>query len=150
LNFLADFQVSLGVLIFLLVKSIWPIYGRDAAIKQFSELTAETEKTIRIITTQNGIIRLYKGQTDIIEAAALRGVTIKLLAPIASKEKRLLDELGEILLAKPLKNNPPYFLAIFDSRNVLLAKIYPDDLNSNLGDDKGFWCEKRGCRRRQV
>jgi sugar-specific transcriptional regulator TrmB len=123
------------------VKSIWPIYGRDAAIKQFSELTAETEKTIRIITTQNGIIRLYKGQTDIIEAASLRGVTIKLLAPIGSKEKRLLDELGEMLLAKPLKNNPSYFLAIFDSKNVLLVKIYPDDLNSNLGDDKGFWLE---------
>ncbi len=121
--------------------NIWPISDRGEALKRFKDLTSEAEHTINIVTTRNGILRLYKTGIEYLDAAALRGVEIRLLAPFEERDRHIVEELKDIVLIRPLENISKASLITFDSKRILFFEVYPDDLNPKLGNDKGFWTE---------
>lgn len=123
------------------LRNVWPIPDRGDAIKRFEDLASESEKTINLITTRNGVLRLYKRGVDSLESAALRGVKIKLLAPYEDRDEWIIHELEEILEARRLRGVPDILQATFDSRRILFVEVYPDDLNPQLGGDRGFWMD---------
>ncbi|MGC8849671.1 MAG: hypothetical protein ACP5QI_04275, partial [Candidatus Bathyarchaeia archaeon] len=123
------------------LRNIWPVPDRENALKRFEDLASESEKTINLITTRNGVLRLYKKGIDSLESAAIRGVKIKLLAPYEERDEWIIHELAEIIEARRLRRVPEILHATFDSKRILFVEVYPDDLNPRLGGDKGFWTE---------
>jgi len=123
------------------LRNIWPIPDRESSLKRLEDLASEAEQTINIVATRNTVLRLYKKGVEPLESAALRGVKIKVLAPLEDRDKWILHELGGILEARRLSGVPKILHATFDSEKILFVEVYPDDLNPQLGGDRGFWTE---------
>ncbi|MBI2971687.1 MAG: hypothetical protein HYY37_04700 [Candidatus Aenigmarchaeota archaeon] len=109
------------------------IRGRQEFYHLLPRLYAGAQKDIVVCTTSNGLIRLYKLGKKYMDAAAARGVRIRLMAPITSDNMRVLADLANVEVRHMDKIYA--VVNIFDDSFVALREIKNDSVALSEPED---------------
>ncbi len=110
--------------------------GRHNLYDHLSMLVKEAEKSIAIMTTEDGIMRKVRALKPLLEKAKARGVKIKIATPINEKTKEVLDKLQGVAEIKEVKDLNARF-CIVDGKQVLFMLM--DDKDVHPTYDLGMW-----------
>ncbi len=117
---------------------LWSVRGRDKVYKRIQDMIGEAKVNVFFTTTANGLVRLYKAHSEVLEKAAERGAKVKVAAPINQTNASVARELGEIL---DIRNAtiPMVKFITSDSAEIIFTEDIPDDTNVTSGQDVGTW-----------
>ncbi|MBS3065298.1 MAG: TrmB family transcriptional regulator [DPANN group archaeon] len=110
--------------------------GRHNLHDHISMLAKTAEKSINIVTTEDGIIRKAKFLKPVFEKAKDRGVKIKIMAPINDLTKESLDKLKDVAEIKDIKGMDSRFM-IVDAKQLMFMLM--DDKAVHPTYDIGMW-----------
>ncbi|MCF7866533.1 hypothetical protein K9L67_04005 [Candidatus Woesearchaeota archaeon] len=110
------------------------IKGRDSLHDQLNMMIKEAEKSIVLVTSQEGLIRKAESLLKNLKKAHARGVTIRIAAPI-EKETEDIKELKKIAEIKNIKLKARF--CITDSSAVMF--MLSDDAEVHPTYDIGVW-----------
>jgi sugar-specific transcriptional regulator TrmB len=96
---------------------LWSVRGRDKVYKRVQDMISEAKVNVFFTTTANGLVRIYKAQSEVLEKAAQRGAKVKVVAPVNQGNASVARELAEIIFLEDI----------------------PDDTNVNAGQDVATW-----------
>jgi sugar-specific transcriptional regulator TrmB len=115
--------------------------GRYALYQRFENMTKNAEKTLDIITTEEGLEELLNVHSAVLQRAADKGVRIRILAPITEKNAKVAEALKSVAEIKDLNSagfqKVPYgkvFLA--DRRDVVFSLSGSD---THPSQEVSFW-----------
>ncbi len=117
---------------------LWSVRGRDKVYKRIQDMIGEAKVNVFFSTTANGLVRLYKAHSEVLEKAAERGAKVRVAAPINQTNASVARELGEIL---DIRNAtiPMVKFITSDSAEIIFTEDIPDDTNVTSGQDVGTW-----------
>lgn len=118
---------------------IWTLIGRREILKRISEMLSRAESFVDIVTTENGLILVYKAYNKILDALIDKGVEIRIITQRGSKNQHIIRELRYICKIKHRSIKSPVLFVNVDNREFLLAGLSPDDYNINSGKDIGMF-----------
>src|SRR5439155_1078156 len=95
-------------------------------------------KVPRPTTTANGLVRIYKAHSEVLERAADRGAKVKVVAPVNQTNASVARELGEVIEVRNV-TVPMMHFASADSAEIIFVEDLPDDTNVNAGQDVATW-----------
>ncbi len=110
--------------------------GRHNLYDHMGLLIKEAEKTIRIMTTADGLNRKVRAVKPLLEKAASRGVKIRIAAPINEKTQEAIDSLKDIAEFKDVSEVTARF-CIVDGRQLMFMLM--DDETVHPTYDIGMW-----------
>lgn len=110
--------------------------GRHNLYDHLAMLVKESQSTIALATTEEGIIRKVRSLKPILEKAKNRGVKIRIAAPINEKTKEAVDKLDGVAEVKDIKDIDARF-CIVDGKQVLFMLM--DDKEVHPTYDLGMW-----------
>jgi len=110
--------------------------GRHNLYDHLALLAKEAEKSISIMTTEDGIVRKVRALKPILEKAKARGVKIRIAAPVNEKTKDAVKKLSGIADIKNIKNVNARF-AIVDGKQLVFMLL--DDKEVHPSYDIGMW-----------
>jgi HTH-type transcriptional regulator, sugar sensing transcriptional regulator len=110
--------------------------SRDHVYSQIESLIKNAEKSIFILTTEEGIIRKVKRFKKHLKKAYERNVKIKILAPLTKKSKQYIDEISDIAEIK-IANKINARICIIDEKELTFMLL--DDKNVDSSYDAGVW-----------
>ncbi len=110
--------------------------GRHNLYDHLSMLVKEAEKSIAIVTTEDGLIRKVRALKPLLDKAKARGVKVKIAAPINDKTKEVIDKLQGVAEIKDVKDMNARF-CIIDGKQVLFMLM--DDKDVHPTYDLGMW-----------
>lgn len=110
--------------------------GRHNLYDHLALLTKEAEKSISMVTTEEGIIRKIRALKPLLEKAKSRGVKIKIIAPITEKTKETISKLNGIAEIKNVKNINARFCVV-DGKQIIFMLM--DDKDVHPSYDLGLW-----------
>jgi HTH-type transcriptional regulator, sugar sensing transcriptional regulator len=110
--------------------------GRHNLYDHLAMLCKEAEKSIHIMTTEEGIIRKIRTIKPLLEKAKARGVEILIAAPITTKTKEIIDKLTGIAEVRNIKDVKARF-CIVDRKQLMFMLI--DDKEVHPTYDIGLW-----------
>jgi len=120
-------------------SEFWEIEGRQAIFNKLNQIMNGASKSVNYCTTASGLIRAYKGHSEILENARKRGATVRFLAPILAENSGVARELSEVVelkqLEKPFTNS---FVSV-DSEELVVIESRPNDLRTDRGSDLAIW-----------
>lgn len=117
----------------------WRIKGRQTILQKLTQMIDEAKESCYLVTTGNGVIRAYKANSEAIEKARARKVSVYLLSVITSENAAVAREFGEILQIRRLQKPPAMEFASVDSKEMMFIDSRPDDLKTDRGADVGVW-----------
>ncbi|MBC8500438.1 MAG: TrmB family transcriptional regulator [DPANN group archaeon] len=109
--------------------------GRDNLYSHLDLMIKEAEKSIILMTTEQGIIRKLNALSRNLEKAHKRGVEIKIAVPITEKTKSLLKEASKYAKVKDCKTKGRF--CIVDEKEILFMLL--DDEKIHPSYDIGVW-----------
>jgi sugar-specific transcriptional regulator TrmB len=117
---------------------LWSVRGRDKVYKRIQDMIGEAKVNVCFTTTTNGLVRIYKAHSEVLEKAAERGAKVKVAAPINQTNASVARELGEVI---EVRNTvvPIMHFASADSAEIIFIEDIPDDTNVNAGQDVATW-----------
>ncbi len=89
-------------------------------------------------TTANGLVRIYKAHSEVLEKAAERGAKVRVAAPINQTNQSVARELGEVIEVRNSAGPMVKFLTA-DSAEIIFTEDIPDDTNVATGQDVATW-----------
>ena len=110
--------------------------GRHNLYDHLALLTKEAEKSISMVTTEEGIIRKIRALKPLLEKAKSRGVKIKIIAPVTDKTKETISKLNGVAEIKNVKNINARF-CIVDGKQIIFMLM--DDKDVHPSYDLGLW-----------
>ncbi len=110
--------------------------GRHNLYDHLSLIIKEAEKTISLMTTEEGIIRKARSLKPLLEKAKARKVSIKIAAPVTDKTKDILAKFKNIAEIKDSSNNKGRF-CIVDGKQIVFMLM--DDEDVHPAYDIGMW-----------
>ena len=110
--------------------------GRHNLYDHLALLTKEAEKTISIMTSEEGINRKVRSLKPILEKAKSRGVKIRIAAPVNDKTKDVIKKLSGVADVKNVKNVKARF-CIVDGKQFVFMLL--DDKEVHPSYDIGMW-----------
>jgi len=110
--------------------------GRHNLYDHLSLLVKEANKSISIMSTEDGFIRKVKSLRPLLEKAKQRGVNIKICAPITDSAKEVLDKLKGIADVRHVEDVRSRF-CIVDSKQIVFMLL--DDKEVHPTYDLGMW-----------
>ncbi len=110
--------------------------GRHNLYDHLALLTKEAEKSISMVTTEEGIIRKIRALKPLLEKAKSRGVKIKIIAPVTDKTKETISKLNGVAEIKNVKNINARF-CIVDGKQIMFMLM--DDKDVHPSYDLGLW-----------
>src|SRR5207237_57431 len=115
-------------------------YGaiRGLESKRLQNLISEAKVNVCFTTTTNGLVRVYKAQSEVLEKAAQRGAKVKVVAPVNQTNASVARELAEVIEVRNV-TVPIMHFASADSAEIIFLEDIPDDTNVNAGQDVATW-----------
>jgi sugar-specific transcriptional regulator TrmB len=117
---------------------LWSVRGRDKVYKRIQDMIGEAKVNVFFTTTANGLVRIYKAHSEVLEKAASRGAKVKVTAPINQGNQSVARELGEVIEVRNI-NSPITKFVSADSAEIIFTEDIPDDTNVNAGQDVATW-----------
>jgi sugar-specific transcriptional regulator TrmB len=117
---------------------LWSVRGRDKVYKRVQDMISEAKVNVFFTTTANGLVRIYKAQSEVLEKAAQRGAKVKVVAPVNQGNASVARELGEVIEVRNI-TTPIMHFASADSAEIIFLEDIPDDTNVNAGQDVATW-----------
>jgi len=119
-------------------EEFWKMNGRQAIYNKLNQIMMDASTSIDYSTTENGLVRAYKLQSEALEHARERGTRVRLLSTIAPSNSAVAREFSEIIELKPTERPLGHFVSI-DSKELIVFECSPDDLNTRAGHDSAIW-----------
>lgn len=110
--------------------------GRHNLYDHLAMLCKEAEKSIHLITSEEGLLRKVRAIKPLLEKAKARGVDIKIAAPITPKTKEIIDRLNGIAEVRNLSDVKARF-CIVDGKQFMFMLL--DDADVHPTYDIGLW-----------
>jgi hypothetical protein len=101
-------------------------------------MISEAKVNVFFTTTANGLVRIYKAQSEVLEKAAQRGAKVKVVAPVNQGNASVARELAEVIEVRNI-TVPIMHFASADSAEIMFLEDIPDDTNVNAGQDVATW-----------
>src|SRR3989475_135364 len=117
---------------------LWSVRGRDKVYKRVQDMIGEAKVNVFFTTTANGLVRIYKAHSEVLEKASERGAKVRVAAPINQINQSVARELGEVIEVRNV-TVPMMHFASADSAEIIFVEDLPDDTNVNAGQDVATW-----------
>jgi len=98
----------------------------------------EAKVNVFFTTSANGLVRVYKAHSEVLEKAAERGAKVRVVAPINQINASVARELGEVIDVRNAITPLVRFISA-DSAEIIFIEDIPDDTNVTAGQDVGTW-----------
>jgi sugar-specific transcriptional regulator TrmB len=112
------------------------IRGRSNILDHLETMINESKKSIILCTTEDGIIKKAEALGRSLKRAKSRGVNIRITAPLTSKTRQVLSQLGEFAEVRPAKEMNARF-CIVDDKNIAFMLMNDDKVHPTY--DTGVW-----------
>jgi sugar-specific transcriptional regulator TrmB len=112
------------------------IKGRGNLYNHLESMVKNAEKTIDIMTTEEGIIRKSESLKPILARAKEKGVKVRIAAPLSSKTAKAVDELNSVAEVRHVENIKARFCLIDGEQ---LTFMFLDDAQVHPSYDAGVW-----------
>ena len=115
------------------------VKGRAEVNDKLNDMIADSKNSVEIWTTMRGIQAFANFHLESLKQAKVRGVKIRIIAPITSENTdgaRKLVPFSELRYSEALG---PAGIIMSDQRELLLYERLPDDNSLDVGADVGFW-----------
>src|SRR5947209_19362446 len=76
---------------------LWSVRGRDKVYKRVQDMISEAKVNVFFTTTANGLVRVYKAQSEVLEKAAKRGAKVKVVASVNQSNASVERDVGEVV-----------------------------------------------------
>jgi len=110
--------------------------GRQNIYDQMESMIREAHNTVKIVTTEEGIIRKLNVLKNVIKKAHEKGVKIQIKAPLTDNNKEAIEKLSPLVEFSENKD-PSARYCVVDDRQALLLLLNDSDINPNY--DVGIW-----------
>ncbi len=117
---------------------LWSVRGRDKVYKRVQDLIGEAKVNVFFATTANGLVRLYKAHSEVLEKVADRGAKVRIIAPVNQTNASVARELQEVIEVRSTINPLMKFISA-DGAEIIFTEDIPDDTNVNAGQDVATW-----------
>ncbi len=117
---------------------LWSVRGRDKVYKRIQDMIGEAKVNVFFNTTANGLVRLYKAHSEVLERAAQRGAKVKIAAPVNQMNSSVARELAEVIEVRNAVTPMVRFISA-DSAEIIFTEDLPDDTNVSAGQDVATW-----------
>lgn len=114
--------------------------GRQSIYNQMEAMIKKANSSIKIMTTEKGLVRKLSMMKTVLKKAKEKGVAIKILSPLNDEVKNALGELGSIIDHKESKDIRGRFVVV-DDENILLMLL--DDEKTHPNYDVGVWLNSK-------
>lgn len=112
--------------------------GRYALHQQFETIAKNAEKSLDVMTTEQGLNELYHTHAGILQTASDNGVKIRIAAPLTAKNKEAAESLEEVAELRHLHEKAPQGrLFLGDGKQAVMALT--DDKETHQSQDVAFW-----------
>ena len=109
--------------------------GRHNLYNHFELVIRGAEKTVTIVTTEQGLVRKIDSLKPVFEQIKKRGVKIRILAPITKENKKAVEDLKGLAEIKNTKTKARFI--IVDSKEIIFMIMDDKDVHPNY--DVGIW-----------
>jgi len=114
--------------------------GRQTISENVRRLLSGTSESVEMLATANGMVRLYKSHSKIVERISSRGVKVRLIAPVTMQNASVAKEMVAILKFRSLPR-VDFEAIVGDSNTIIFFEAMPDDLEEETGNDVGVLSE---------
>ncbi len=116
--------------------------GRHSMHQQVETMLKGAQSSVNIITTEDGLTELYTTHSGLLQSAVERGVSVKIAAPLTSKNKQAADALSSACDVKDLSSKeaaklPAGRMFLVDDKESVMALT--DDASTHPSQDVAFW-----------
>ena len=112
------------------------IRGRDAIYNHMETMMEKAEKSVVIVTTEEGFIRKVANFSETFKRVRANNVKIKLMAPISKENKKLIKDIKDYAEVRNANNINARFM-IVDGKDVLF--MINNDQEVHESYDVGIW-----------
>ena len=109
--------------------------GRHNLYNHFELVIRGAEKTVTIVTTEQGLVRKIDSLKPVFEQIKKRGVKIRILAPLTKENKKAVADLKGLAEIKNTKTKARFI--IVDSKEIIFMIMDDKDVHPNY--DVGIW-----------
>src|SRR6059036_1618170 len=117
---------------------LWSVRGRDKVYKRIQDMIGDAKVNVFFATTANGLVRLYKAHSEVLEKASERGAKVRIIAPVNQTNSSVARELQEVIEVRSTINPMMKFISA-DAAEIIFTEDIPDDTNVNTGQDVATW-----------
>jgi len=112
------------------------IRGRNNLYNHLDMIIRNAEKSVTIVTSEDGLNRKFESLKSALEKAKKKGVKIRVAAPISDKNMKIAKELSKFAEIRSVNNISARF-AIADGKELLFMVLNDDDVHPSY--DLGVW-----------
>lgn len=114
--------------------------GRLSVSDSLTKYLSGSNESVDIITSENGMVRLYKSHLKQVERLLSKGVKVRLITHVTNQNVSVAKEIRNILQLRP---SPKLSFQIFciDSKAIMFIEAIPDDQDDETGNDIGVISE---------
>ncbi len=111
--------------------------GRQNLYNHLDMMVREAQKTITIVTTEDGLNRKLEALMPSLEKARKRGVRIKIAAPITPQNAKIAKDFGRIAEVRSSEDKMKARFMIIDGQQLLFMLMDDEKVHPNY--DLGVW-----------
>ncbi len=112
------------------------IKGRNQIYNHLSTMIKNAKKSVILMTTEDGLIRKHQHLGKILKKSSERGVNVKIMAPLTSKSKEVVDDMKKFADIKNVKSFNGRF-CIVDNKELTFMLL--DDSKVHPSYDSAVW-----------
>jgi len=106
-------------------------------------MLSATERSVCVLTTENGLILFYKSFDKLLSKLIKKNVRVKMKASIGVVNRSLVNELRHDYDIANTDVSTPLLFVCTDERRLLQIRLRPDSFNVGSGEDLGFFSESQ-------
>lgn len=118
---------------------VWIVQGRQRILDKVCEMLSRVKGSVNVVTSENGLILLYKAANKLLDKLKESGVKIQIAVQMGDNNRNAVRELRHVCNVRATSLHVPILLVYADHREFLLAKLIPDDLSDSSDEDMGVF-----------
>jgi sugar-specific transcriptional regulator TrmB len=112
------------------------IRGRTNLNNHFDMMIRNAQKSVTIVTSEDGLLRKIESMRSSLEKARKKGVKIRIAAPITKKNIKIAKDIGKVAEIRALSGIKARF-GVIDNKDLLFMIMDDEDVHPNY--DVGIW-----------
>ena len=121
--------------------SLWRISKKEEVLKKIREMLARAEKSVYIVTDEDGLILLYRKFNRMFDELVDRSVEIRIVVTDGPNSKHLLRELRHVCSVKETDFHFPLTILCVDEGQILMSYLRPDEYPASSKEDKAIFSD---------
>ena len=121
-------------------EEVWIVQDRSEILKKVRGMLSRAEKSVAIVTTENGFVWFYKAFGKLLDRLGEDGVDVQIGAQINSHNGSLARELSYVFKVKHVDVSSPLFYMCVDDQAFFLAKLSLNSTNLEPEGNLGVLC----------